>query len=104
MCPTGTAVFAVNDRNELVRLNDADGTAVWKVQLPGLLEGGFFGGANEVVAHYGPVLAGGRLLVASSDGVSHKPSCCGTDPLRRLENRAIARFPVSAFRLSGQET
>ena len=67
--PVGNAVFAVNDRNELVRLNDADGTAVWKVQLPGLLEGGFFGGANEVVAHYGPVLAGGRLLVASSDGV-----------------------------------
>ena len=67
--PVGNAVFALNDLNELVRLNDSDGTPVWKVQLPGLLEAGFFGGSNEVVAHYGPVLAGGRLIVASSDGL-----------------------------------
>ncbi len=67
--PVGNAVFAVNDLNELVRLNDSDGTPVWKVQLPGLLEAGTFGSSNEVVAHYGPVLAGGRLIVASSDGV-----------------------------------
>ena len=67
--PVGNAVFALNDLNELVRLNDSDGSPVWKVQLPGLLEAGIFGGSNEVVAHYGPILAGGRLIVASSDGL-----------------------------------
>lgn len=67
--PVGNSVFVLNDVNELVRLNDADGTRVWKVQLPGLVEAGLFGTSNEVVAHYGPVLAGGRLIVASSDGL-----------------------------------
>jgi outer membrane protein assembly factor BamB len=62
-------VFALNDLNELVRLNDSDGTPVWKVQLPSLVETGLFGRASEVVGHYGPVLAGGRLVVASSDGL-----------------------------------
>ena len=67
--PVGNAVFVLNDVNELVRLNDSDGTPVWKVSLPGLLENGLLRRANEVVAHYGPVLAGGRLIVASSDGL-----------------------------------
>ena len=67
--PVGNAVFALNDVNELVRLNDSDGTPVWKVQLPSLVEAGLFGRSSEVVAHYGPVLAGGRLVVASSDGL-----------------------------------
>jgi len=67
--PVGNSVFVVNDVNELVRLSDSDGTPVWKVQLPGLVEAGTFGSSNEVVAHYGPVLAGGRLVVASSDGL-----------------------------------
>ena len=69
--PAGNALFVINDINELIRLNKSDGTAVWRIQLPGLVDsdGGFFRKSNEVVAHYGPVLAGGRLIVASSDGL-----------------------------------
>lgn len=69
--PVGNAIFAINDINELVRLSKDDGSAVWRVQLPGLVESGrgFLRQSNEVAAHYGPVLAGGRLIVASSDGL-----------------------------------
>ncbi len=68
--PAGNSIFAINDINELVRLGKTDGEAIWRVELPGLVEGrrGIFRQSNEVVAHYGPVLAGGRLIVASSDG------------------------------------
>lgn len=69
--PAGNSIFAINDINELVRLSKDDGTAIWRVQLPGLVETsrGFLRQSNEVAAHYGPVLAGGRLIVASSDGL-----------------------------------
>jgi len=69
--PAGNSIYAVNDVNELVRLSKDDGAPVWRVSLPGLVDGagGFLRTSNEVVAHYGPILAGGRLLVASSDGL-----------------------------------
>jgi len=65
--PTGGAVFLVSDESKLVRLDAATGAQVWSVDLP------YF--QNEkpkrlkaVYAHHGPILAGGRLVVASSDG------------------------------------
>jgi len=66
--PAGGSVFAVTDRNELVRLDAETGTRIWGTKLP------FFVREDrrrrvEIVAHYGPVLAGGRLIVASNDGV-----------------------------------
>ena len=69
--PAGNSVFAINDINELIRLDRDNGAAIWRVQLPGLVEEdrGLLRQSNEVVAHYGPVLAGGRLIVASSDGL-----------------------------------
>lgn len=68
--PAGQALFLVNDLGQLVRLDARNGTITWAVQLPD------FAGRNErqkrkaraVYAHYGPILAGGRLIVASSDG------------------------------------
>lgn len=65
--PAGNAVFFVNDLNRLVRLDAADGAPVWRQTLPS------FGDVapskrRSQVAHYGPILAGGRLVVASSDG------------------------------------
>lgn len=64
----GGAVFLVSEGNELVRLSAETGEYVWSVKLP------FFVKSNPrrqkaVYAHYGPVLAGGRLYVASSDGL-----------------------------------
>lgn len=64
----GRAVFLVSDGNELVRLDADTGERVWGTKLP------FFTKdrpkrQNTVFAHYGPVLAGGRLYVTSSDGL-----------------------------------
>ena len=65
--PAGNSVFFVNDLNQLVRLGAANGEPVWRIDLPS------FGDVapakrRSQVAHYGPILAGGRLIVASSDG------------------------------------
>ena len=65
--PVGDAVFVVNDVNELVRLNAETGNPVWRVDLPNFTEGKT-SRQRRVYAHYGPVLAGGRLIVTSSDG------------------------------------
>ena len=66
--PTAGSVFLVSDEGKLVRLEAETGAEVWSVDLP------YFRKERPrrlkaVFAHYGPVLAGGRLIVASSDGV-----------------------------------
>lgn len=63
----GGSVFVVSDANELVRLDARTGARVWGVQLP-LFTTDRLRRRKAVYAHYGPVLAGGRLIVASSDG------------------------------------
>jgi outer membrane protein assembly factor BamB len=65
--PAGDSVFLVNELNQLVRLDASDGSSVWKVELP-QYEETRVRGLRTVYANYGPVLAGGRLIVASSDG------------------------------------
>lgn len=64
----GNAVFAVDDESRLVRLDAANGGRVWAVQMPQFTDARVQR-QDRVVAHYGPVLANGRLYVASSDGV-----------------------------------
>lgn len=64
----GNAVFVVNDESRLVRLDAANGGRVWAVPLPQFVDARVRR-QDRVVAHYGPVLANGRLFVASSDGV-----------------------------------
>ena len=64
----GGSVFLVSDLGELVRLDAGTGARVWSTELP------YFTRERPrrrkaVYAHYGPVLAGGRLLVASNDGL-----------------------------------
>ena len=66
--PEGGSLFLINDLNELVRLDASDGAVIWKVELPQFVETRLRQ-QRRVFAHYGPVLAGGRLLVASSDGL-----------------------------------
>ena len=66
--PTGNSVFLVNDLSELVRLDKDSGQPIWRVQLPRQIDEGRLRPQRTVFAHYGPVLAGGRLVVASSDG------------------------------------
>jgi outer membrane protein assembly factor BamB len=70
--PVGGSVFLLSDIGMLVRADAATGEIVWSVQLPELFPNpGFFGRGQpfRAVSHYGPVLAGGRLWVASADGL-----------------------------------
>ena len=63
----GGSVFFINDLNQLVRLSASDGTLLWRQPMPLVEEGEFWERPRRFV-HYGPILAGGRLIVASSDG------------------------------------
>ena len=66
--PTSRSVYLVNEQNQLVRLDAATGAHVWVKALPDFIKDR---PRRQVArhAHYGPVLAGGRLVVASSDGL-----------------------------------
>ena len=65
--PAGDSVFFVSDRNELIRLDAATGERIWGTELP-LFQNRRERRRQAVFAHYGPILAGGLLVVASSDG------------------------------------
>lgn len=64
----GGSLFMVNDEAELVRLDAETGEVIWAVPMP-------YYATDKVKkrkgihAHYGPVLAGGRIVVVSSDGL-----------------------------------
>ncbi|WP_161556022.1 outer membrane protein assembly factor BamB family protein [Mangrovicoccus ximenensis] len=64
----GGALFLVSDEGRLLRVNASDGTTVWAATLP-LFEAEKVKRRKDVFVHYGPVLAGGRLILASSDGL-----------------------------------
>jgi outer membrane protein assembly factor BamB len=66
--PVGGSVFLMSDRNRLVRLNASDGAVIWSQPLPLFTETRERRRA-QIYPHYGPVLAGGRLIVGSGDGV-----------------------------------
>ena len=92
----GGSVFLISDENRLVRLDAATGETIWARDLP------FF--TRERIrrrkgtfAHYGPVLAGGRLIVASDTGALNEfdpvnGNLVGTVPLPS----GAARNPVVA--------
>ncbi len=65
--PVDTALFMMTDRNRLVRLDAASGERVWAQELP-LYTQERERRRAQIFGHYGPVLAGGRLYVASNDG------------------------------------
>ncbi|MFD2738855.1 PQQ-binding-like beta-propeller repeat protein [Sulfitobacter aestuarii] len=65
--PVGDSIFAISDLNELIRLDARDGARIWGVKLPNFVSDKPKR-QSEVVAHYGPVLAGGRIIIASNDG------------------------------------
>lgn len=82
---TGGSIFLVSDLGELVRLDATSGERIWGVQLP------YYTTAKirkqkAVHAHYGPVLAGGRLWVASDDGLLRS-----FDPVSGAQ---VARFEI----------
>lgn len=66
--PAGDSVFFVSDRNELIRLDAETGDRIWGTELP-LYVNDRARRRQAVFTHYGPILAGGRLVVASGDGL-----------------------------------
>ena len=67
--PAGDSVFFVSDLNDLVRLDARTGQEIWSTELPGYEPTRNPNRRRDrAFANHGPVLAGGRLIVASSDG------------------------------------
>ena len=65
--PVGGSVFLVSDQNRLLRLDARDGSVIWAVDLP-LYTTERVRRQLAIYPQHGPVLAGGRLWVASGDG------------------------------------
>jgi outer membrane protein assembly factor BamB len=64
----GGSLFLVNDQAELVRLDATTGEVIWAVEMPYYTKDKVKR-RKAIYAHYGPVLAGGRIMVVSSDGL-----------------------------------
>lgn len=62
----GDSLFVVTDQRKLKRLDIKDGSEIWSYSLPWYKNPKKQKGAY---AHFGPILAGGRLLVAGGDGI-----------------------------------
>ena len=63
----GGSLFVVSDENRLLRIDALTGEIIWAEELP------FFTKTRikrrkSIYTHYGPVLAGGRLVLVSDDG------------------------------------
>lgn len=65
--PAGDSIFLVSDRNQIIRLSAGDGSVIWAHDLPGFVKDKPRR-RGDSFANYGPVLAGGRVITASSDG------------------------------------
>lgn len=65
--PAAGSVFAVTDAGTAVRLDAGSGATLWTARLPYYTESRPRR-RQAIVAHHGPVLAGGRLWIAGSDG------------------------------------
>lgn len=64
----GGSVFVVNDEAMLVRMDAATGEVIWMADMPYFLKDKPKR-QKAIHTHYGPVLAGGRIVVVSSDGL-----------------------------------
>lgn len=64
--PAGDSIFLVSDRNQLVRLSAEDGSRIWAQDLS-LFADRRPRRQAEIVGHFGPVMAGGQLVLASGD-------------------------------------
>lgn len=68
--PAGDSVYFVTDRNQLARVDAANGQVIWKVELPGYKPTRRPNKRrDESFANMGPIIAGGRVVVAGSDGL-----------------------------------
>ncbi len=61
----GGSVFLVSDHAQLMRVNASNGSVIWAQQLPQFEKPEK---REDMIRHYGPVLAGGLMWVAGRDG------------------------------------
>lgn len=90
--PVGGSVFLVSDQNRLMRLDARDGSVIWAQQLP-LYTTERVRRRLGIYPQHGPVLAGGRLWVASGDGVLR-----GFDP---ASGETVAQIEIPGGAASG---
>lgn len=81
--PVADAVYFVSDRAELIRLEAETGAQVWAQPLP-FFEARRLARRDTAFAHFGPILAGGQIWLASSDGALR-----AFDPESGAETRSI---------------
>lgn len=92
----GNSLFFVTPENVLTRLDAATGAQLWSVELP-LFEARRESRRKATFVHYGPVLAGGRLIVASDDGFLREfDPVSGALQSERDLGQGAARNPVVA--------
>ncbi len=63
----GGSLFFVNDEDQLMRIDAGTGEEIWRTDMPYFTKDKDKK-RNRIYVHYGPVLAGGRIITASSDG------------------------------------
>ncbi len=63
----GKSLFFISNTNHLVRLKIKTGDAVWMTELPSFSKKRF-GGSKKNIRHYGPIIAGNQIVLASNDG------------------------------------
>jgi outer membrane protein assembly factor BamB len=89
--PAGNSVYFVSDLNELIRLDAADGSQIWAVDLPGYEPVRRPQRRRDsAYTNHGPILAGGRLIVASSDGLIRSFDPASGDLIGQTEIRGGA--------------
>lgn len=66
--PVGGQLYFISDENKLVRLDAATGDVVWKAPLPYYEPYRKDKRRRDIYVNFGPLLAGNRLIVPSSDG------------------------------------
>lgn len=94
--PVGGSVFLISDENRLMRLDAADGSTIWAVDLP-LYTTDSPRRRGAIIPQRGPVLAGGRLWIASGDGLLRAfDPVTGREVYRRELPAGAAAAPIVA--------
>ena len=63
----GKSLFFISDTNKLVRLEMKTGKTVWLTELPSFSQKRLLR-SKKTYQHHGPIIAGNRLVIVSSDG------------------------------------
>lgn len=92
----GDSVFLVSDEAELVRLDAGTGQTIWSQELP-YFKRARINRRTAIYAHFGPVLAGGNLWVASDDGTltAYDPATGQTRQVLDLPSGAASNIAVA---------